>query len=341
MIYPGKIGRRVNLAFARVTITAKRAVVLMLAIVGACYLPTTAYAAKGTIYFGNGASVIEASVASSAVKIPANAVPGQVVARFGGNVILTSSNVTCPITLSETVDSTPWSANPSIFLTNVPGIGAQIEMSDPGSQIVSVLPQKTAFTPKEGQTNINFFPDIYVTGPNGSGPLAIPAVNVTFSGTCIDTTTQRIVAPSGPSIQPGTCNVTNSSVSVVLPRASQAVMPNIGSIAGATDFSLGLNCSSPTGVYISLADASTPSNTSNILTPGPGSTANGVGIQISSNSVPLTFGDPAGQPGGPNWLSLGTKSGAVTIPLTAAYIRTGNLGGGVLRALATFTMSYQ
>jgi len=97
-------------------------------------------------------------------------------------------------------------------------------------------------------------------------------------------------------------------------------------------------------VYSTLTDVNTPANTTTTLTLDADSTAQGIGYQIVFGKKPINFGVDSSVPGNPGQFLMTpaqTPGGAITVPLTARYIRTGKIGSGSANAKATFTMSYQ
>jgi type 1 fimbria pilin len=119
-------------------------------------------------------------------------------------------------------------------------------------------------------------------------------------------------------------------------------LSSVGTTAGRKDFELSFNCSSGAKVSIVITDVATPSNRTNILTLAPDSTAKGVGIQVlKADGTPVSFGpDATGSDVANQWLIGASPNGTLTLPLSAQYVRTGDVVPGSLRALATFTMSY-
>ncbi|MGX7003872.1 fimbrial protein [Caballeronia sp. KNU42] len=140
-----------------------------------------------------------------------------------------------------------------------------------------------------------------------------------------------------------TCSVQTDALAVALPNiTNRALSSGIGATAGRQTFNLSFACASGAQVSIVITDAVTPSNRSNVLTLAPDSTAKGVGVQIlKDKEVLVSFGPDAAGPGVTNqWLIGVSPNGTLLLPLSAQYIRTGDVTPGSLRALATFTMSY-
>lgn len=142
---------------------------------------------------------------------------------------------------------------------------------------------------------------------------------------------------------PITCSVTTPSVSVTLPNISTTSLSSVGQTTGDTPFNIGLNCNSGASVYVTLTDANTPGNTSELLSLGPSSTAAGVKLRIheSNNGTLVFFGPDFPTAGNTNQWLVGSSASTSNIPLTVHYYRDGALTAGTVNAVATFTMSYQ
>jgi type 1 fimbria pilin len=141
-----------------------------------------------------------------------------------------------------------------------------------------------------------------------------------------------------------TCSVNSSAVDVNLPQVNTgAFSSGVGAVAGAQAFSLSLTCSSGATVLITLTDAANPANRSTTLQLASGSSAQGVGVQLlNSGGTPAAYGADSATPGNTNQWTVGASpNGSLQIPMTARYVRTGAVSAGSVKALATFTMSYQ
>jgi type 1 fimbria pilin len=140
-----------------------------------------------------------------------------------------------------------------------------------------------------------------------------------------------------------TCSVQTANLAVQLPTpAVRAFAAGLGTVAGRTGFDLSFNCSSGAQVSIVLTDVVAPENRTNILTITPDSTAKGVAVQVlKGDGTPVMFGPDAVGTSVANQWWLGTSpNGVMVVPLSAQYIRTGTVVPGSIRALATFTLSY-
>ncbi|MDR3099699.1 MAG: fimbrial protein [Paraburkholderia sp.] len=116
--------------------------------------------------------------------------------------------------------------------------------------------------------------------------------------------------------------------------------------ATASSFAVGLKCDSTVAVYATLTDATDRSNTTNVLSLAPGSTASAFGIQIfRDKSTPLiSFGPESSTKGNPNQWLVGNVDtyNTLLIPLTARYVKTAaTVGLGSVSGRALITFSYQ
>lgn len=147
---------------------------------------------------------------------------------------------------------------------------------------------------------------------------------------------------AGITTTPITCSVTTPSISVTLPNISTTSLSSVGQTTGDTSFNIGLNCNSGANVYVTLTDATTPSNTTSLLSLKPSSTAAGVNLRIlKSDGNSVSFGPDSAVAGTTNQWLVGSSVSTNDIPLTVQYYRAGALTAGTVNAAATFTMSYQ
>lgn len=140
------------------------------------------------------------------------------------------------------------------------------------------------------------------------------------------------------------CSVTTPSVLVPVDRTFTNKLIAVGATDAETSFSLGLNCDAGVKVSTTIRDAVAPSNTSTTLSLSTDSSAAGIGYQILNGGTPINFGPDSAVAGNPNQFVVvptATTGGAVNIPLTVRYVRTGTIRAGSVNAKATFTMSYQ
>lgn len=144
------------------------------------------------------------------------------------------------------------------------------------------------------------------------------------------------------SVQTPTCSPNTNNISVNLPTITTSALPALQSTTGDTPFTLSFNCPSAVNVYMTLTDNSLPTNTSTIITPAATTTSSGIGIQVKRNGNAVSLGPDSGILGTKNQFLVNTNViGTLSIPLTANYIRTAAASAGKIKAIATFTMSYQ
>ncbi|CAE6746057.1 fimbrial protein [Paraburkholderia haematera] len=200
------------------------------------------------------------------------------------------------------------------------------------------------------QLNLTVTSTLIVTGtiaPGASTLSTIPAIGLTFrtsDGGSGSWSQPPIYSGSATGILThATCSVSQPNVYVPLATAdTRAFAAGAGTVFAPTPFSLTLSCSAGAKVSITLTDNVNPANRSNTLQLTPDSSATGVGIQILNGSGPVSFGADSATPGNTNqWLVGNSPNGQLQVPLTARYISTGSVSAGKVKALATFTMSYE
>lgn len=149
-------------------------------------------------------------------------------------------------------------------------------------------------------------------------------------------------SPTTVSVQTISCTLNTSNINVQLPNILPSQLPSIGTTTGTTPFNVSINCPSPVNAYMTITDNSAPASTSNIISATSDSSAQGLGIQIRQNGLPVSLGPDSSMAGNTNQFLVGSNmSGSQILPFTANYIRTSNINVGAIKAIATFTMSYQ
>lgn len=146
-------------------------------------------------------------------------------------------------------------------------------------------------------------------------------------------------------VMPPTCMVDPSSVAQTVNLPDISAKAAAGSVGTGTGFNIGLTCDGleQKNIYVTFSDVNKPANTSKILSLSPDSTAKGVGVQISNGAGPIGYGaDTTADDTVNTWYVQPTVAGKITIPLSAALIRTADAADpGTANAQATFTMSYR
>jgi type 1 fimbria pilin len=291
--------------------------------------------------------------------VPRDAAVGSQVARAMATA--TASGISCALIETAMVNGTEVSAGSGVYQTSVSGIGVSFYVVNGASQtlITSTGAGYTSGTigaPGNG-TLPGVQANLVVTGPvvSGYSLSSLPSVTVTFTptGSCswsTGTANTLATSASNSAVVPITCTVTTPTVSVNLPVVSLSTLSVVGKTAGDTSFPIGLSCAAGANVYITLSDATTPTNATSLLTLDSNSTAQGIKLRILNSAGPVNFGPDSAAAGTTHQWLLGASSSINGIPLTVQYYRddtnpagTGSavLSAGSVHAQATFTMSYQ
>lgn len=148
-----------------------------------------------------------------------------------------------------------------------------------------------------------------------------------------------------------TCAVTTKSIKVAMGQTMAATtFTGVGSTSPSKPFEIRLSCSggaqgTAIAAYVTLRDATTPTNTGKMLSLSKGSTAAGVRIEILKDDEVLGYGPDSSAEGNTNqWFGGLVQQGGsgLVIPLWARYVQTaGSVKAGTANGVATFTMSYQ
>jgi type 1 fimbria pilin len=185
----------------------------------------------------------------------------------------------------------------------------------------------------------------------GNGAITAGQVGVgQFNGTTVANIVLAgptdIVAPSPP-----TCSVDASSTQTVnLGNATAAQFSGVGSMTSPTAFNIKFNCSGGTSgqsskIYLTMTDATVPSNRTSNLNLAAASTAGGVAVRVQRNSgaTDVLFGADSATIGNQNQWQAGTVAtgtSTFSVPLQARMVQTGTLKTGSVSAKATFTVAY-
>ncbi|MBU9618631.1 type 1 fimbrial protein [Burkholderia multivorans] len=193
---------------------------------------------------------------------------------------------------------------------------------------------------------------LVATGRLTSGIHLVPARDVgRYTITDAGGTAKSVVIPMGAArvtvASQGCKVVSGDGQTVTLPRVVTYDFKEVGATSAAfSSFAFGLKCDATVAVHATLTDANDRSNTSNVLSLGPGSTASGFGLQIfrEKSVTPIAFGPESSTQGNPNQWFVGTANAYDTllIPFTVKYVKTDpKVGGGTVHARALITFSYQ
>jgi type 1 fimbria pilin len=291
--------------------------------------------------------------------VPRDAAVGSQVAR--AQATASASAINCALIETATVNGTEVSAGSGVYQTSVNGIGVSFYVVNGASQTLITSTGGGYTSGPIGAPGNAALPgvqaNLVVTGQviSGYSLTSLPSVTVTFTptGSCSWSTgiaTTLATTASNSSVVPITCIVTTPTVSVNLPVVSLSTLGAVGQTAGNTSFPIGLTCAAGANVYITLTDATTPTNTTSLLTLAANSTAQGIKLRILNSTGAVDFGPDSAAPGTTNQWFLGASSSINGVPLTVQYYRddtnpagtgSASLSAGSVHAQATFTMSYQ
>jgi type 1 fimbria pilin len=296
---------------------------------------------------------------SGPYSVPRDAAVGSQVARAFSAV--SAVGISCALIETATVNGTEIAAGSGVYQTSVSGIGVSFFVVNGPSQTL-VTSTGGGYTsgaigaPGNGQLP-GIEANLVVTGPvvSGYSLAGLPTLAVTFTpmGSCGWSEGITNTLPTGATnsaVVPITCTVTTPSISVNLPVVSLSALSAVGKTAGDTRFPTGLTCASGASVYITLTDATTPTNTSSLLTLASNSTAQGIKLRILNSIGPVEFGPDSAEAGTTHQWLLGSSGSVNSVPLTVQYYRddtspsgtsSATLSAGSVHAQATFTMSYQ
>lgn len=305
-----------------------------------------------------------ASIAFNGFSIPRDAVVGTALSE----VVTTAAQVTCPANPADY--GGPSVGGPGFYLqlfpslrlatgvtgvwaTGTQGVGVRVISVDFRNAVVSSVGtgSKTDFGPRVARSapytgTYRFSYQLIKTGQIvGTGHIStgnmfalrshnIPA-NVTSAA-------QAQVFLRDSAFNALTCRVTTPSVDVPLRNVNVTELRTRGDSAGRTNFLIGLQCDAGSNVHITLTDATRPANRTNLLTLTSASTARGVRIRIRNpDDNPVRFGPDSPVAGNTNQWRVGASDATDSIAMSAEYVASGTVSPGTVRALATFTMSYQ
>jgi type 1 fimbria pilin len=291
--------------------------------------------------------------------VPRDSAVGSQVARAVATAA--ASAVNCALIETAAVNGTEVSAGSGVYQTSVSGIGVSFYVVS-GSGETLITSSGGGYTSGTiGAPGSGALPGIQanmvVTGPvvSGYSLSSLPSVTVTFTptGSCgwsTPLTNTLATSASNGAVVPITCIVTTPTVSVNLPTVALSALSEVGRTAGDTRFPIGLSCAAGANVYITLSDATTPANTSSLLTLASSSTAQGIKLRVLNGTGPVELGPDSAVAGTTHQWLLGASSSINGVTLTVQYYRDDTspsgsapaaLSAGSVHAQATFTMSYQ
>jgi type 1 fimbria pilin len=317
---------------------------------------------------GCNALSLNKTIAAGAISIPMSATSGQTVltlppSTFQAQCSLTAGTTSGTLITNLATTTAPAPGFNDVYPTNVPGLGVRYTFNvngdaacdnhnqtmKSGAIAISCLVTGPSDTGAWVYSNMTVTTSLVVTGVIKAGASVLSSAPViTFIYTLKDVggswpKDPLYIAAATGTLMTATCSVQTPGIAVTLPTVSARSFASVGTTAGKQAFSLSFACASGAQVSIVITDAVDPTNRSNVLKLGAESTAKGIGVQIlKDGSTPVLFGpDAVGQSVQNQWLIGASPNGSLELPLSAQYIRTGDLSAGSIKALATFTMSYQ
>lgn len=296
--------------------------------------------ANATCTWVNGASTQTYTISVPALSIPRDRPAGAVLYSAmvpgipgTGNFASCSSGGTANRTVAggEQVSTSPYT-----YKTSVPGVGVRFFDKNGGSVRYWGAGNQESFAGYWVWNGTNVGIELVSLGQVGSGSVSGGTVTGTFA---LDNLTNANVTFSAFSTTASTCS-TSPTIPVELPRVRVSDMPTIGSTAGDQSFGIALtNCPAQLNAIQYQLDAPTgvidaPSGT---FLAKPESSTKGVGLVIKdSSNARVSLGAPHAFSG------YNTATGGnYSIPLKAAYIRTGQIVPGNLAGTLIYTVFYQ
>lgn len=234
--------------------------------------------------------------------------------------------------------------------TNLAGIGVQLQWAPTGNPATATLTLEPTtqqwVRAQSGTTAYTLYAlfrvRLFKTGPVSPGTLQLKN-NVVGFGNYVGTTggaNLNLQIPAA-SITPRACTLVNANQVVVLPPRSTGDFSGgaqgpVGGTAGATPFSIQLNCDANLAVSFRL-DGPEVAGATGVLANATGAgRATGVGVQVLRSGSPLALATVHFH------ANSGGSGGLVSVPMEARYYKTApTVTPGTVSATATLTMTYQ
>ncbi|MGJ0481628.1 fimbrial protein [Pantoea agglomerans] len=228
-----------------------------------------------------------------------------------------------------------------IYDTNVAGVGIRITFTD-GANNNMLMPFSKIYSLGSSIIVRNITVELIKTAATiGTGTLRTGVLaQQTFYTSATNVGTGWAIGLIGTStLAQVACSVTNTNINVPMDSVKNIDFKGRGTTTSEKSFNIPLSCDAGTKVNVTLDAGSSGSYDASIgvinLDSSVSTAASGIGLQILSNSTPVTMG---------TLMSIGTtaSAGVFNIPLTARYYQTGSsVKPGTANATATFTMTYK
>lgn len=276
----------------------------------------------------------------STITLDPNAASGTVLATSAVTTPNPSnSSVTCNFGSTSTgvinvVSSQP-SAGSTIFPTSVSGVGYRILHPDSNNYLSTY----GSDTIDAGTYTLSVASAVQLvkTGPIASGASLSGGTLLgywQYAGIFNTLRVEDFILGNTVTFVAPTCTVTTPSIAVTLPTVSNTALSTVGATAGATAFTIGLNCPSTSAgrtINIQFDTNKSYGGANGVITPS-GSSKN-VGVQIADSTFNgVVFGTPAAA--GP------ALNGPTNFTYYARYYATGAITVGTVSATASFTITY-
>ncbi|UUT22998.1 fimbrial protein [Pseudomonas sp. T8] len=255
---------------------------------------------------------------------------------------ISTGDYTCTSSYSFTFNiskyPTPSSYGNKVYNTNIAGVGLLLEYTYNGTTYpLPIAPSPTWNGSAGTWHHIGSYKASLIktsVGSTGGGNLT-PG---TLAFDSVDTLRVFDLNLTGVNtIVPVACSVTNTSINVPMGNVQRSTFTGVGYEGSPVQFLIPLNCDAGTRVNFRLdatADSSGVPGVMAINSSVTGNAASGVGIKITRNGAPVTFGTTVP-------VAVTANSGTYNIPLIAQYYQTSPaVKAGQANGTATFTMTY-
>lgn len=292
--------------------------------------------AQATCSFANGTGMARVIFTTPGqITIPDNIAPGTVLWSSSFTAQDATTKVSCDQRTNGGITNylgTQPVAGATTFATNIPGLSIRLARGSTSTYLMAApgdfLTQGT--TTFSQSTSL----ELVATGPiaNGSSLYAGQLAHWDFGN--LSSVVVFQTANTTIFTQPA-CTIAVDPTTVTLRAVtSSELQGGNGTTAADTPFAIQLSCASATALDITL-DANNPirKNTGVLRNIAGGATAaSGVAVQITTqNGTPVKLQQA---------MRVNTSNGPFAVPFVARYYRTGKLSPGLVKATATYTLTY-
>jgi len=247
---------------------------------------------------------------------------------------------------------------PDVWQTNIPGVGVRVISTSYDNKVLSEIPlgRWDDFAPNVGADRYSgsatFTYQLIKTGRVDTGAIGgsvsmgelLQLVSHNIPRNQTSSPPLSAIGIGNTTIMSRSCIATTPAVNVEMPTVNRTALDRVGDTAGTTYFRVGVSCQNDARlqVHMTLSDATTPGNRTDMLTLTRASTAQGVQLQITGPTGQVVrFGADSSAAETTNQFEIGPSQPVIDMPFSVKYISTGAVTPGTVTGLATFTMSYQ